>query len=163
MKYETALTTPYPSTLTDQPNYSDARCLVESYGGRTSETTAVLTYIYQHYILADDYPDIADLMLDVAITEMHHHELLGEAIVHNGGDPVIGGLKGFWNGSYVNYAKNVKTILIKNIAAEKAAIRDYLLDIKCVKSTELKQLIQRIILDEELHIALFEEALASLC
>ena len=156
-----ALSLPYPE-LTGYLSPKEVRCLVDDYGGRKSETTAVMQYVYQHYILDTEYPEIGDALMGIAITEMHHHELLGEAIVMAGGDPIISGSTCFWSGSNVNYIKNPVAILRANIEAERQAIAKYRRTIECVSNPSLKDLISRIIMDEELHISIFQDLLGTL-
>ena len=156
-----ALSLPY-TELTGYLSPKEVRCLVDDYGGRKSETTAVMQYVYQHYILDTEYPEIGDALMGIAITEMHHHELLGEAIVMAGGDPIIAGSTCFWSGSNVNYVKNPVAILRANIEAERQAIAKYRRTIECVSNPSLKDLISRIIMDEELHISIFQDLLSAL-
>ena len=88
-------------------------------------------------------------------------ELLGEAIVALGGYPIIGG-RTYWNGSYVNYTLDTKKFLRQNILAEENAILNYERTILNLSQDSLKQLLERIILDEELHIKLFKELLQTI-
>ena len=56
--------------------------------GRARELTAVLTYMAQHYELAnDDYGKLAKVLKDTGITEMKHAEALAERILFLGGVP----------------------------------------------------------------------------
>ncbi|MGN0771495.1 MAG: ferritin-like domain-containing protein [Christensenellales bacterium] len=156
-----SLSLPYPE-ITGYLSPKEVRCLVDDYGGRKSETTAIMQYIYQHYVLDADYPQIGDALLGIAVTEMHHHELLGEAITLAGGDPIIAGSTCFWSGSNVNYIKNPVAALRANIEAERQAIAKYRRTISCVSNASLKDLISRIIMDEELHVSIFEDLLQTL-
>lgn len=150
----------YPEVEVECESLSDARCLMEDYGGAEGELTAVTTYIYQDYVLGgmgDKYDELAETLMRIAITEMHHHHLLGEAIVKLGGTPVMGGRCKFWNGSMVNYCKDPISMLTNNIKAEKIAIANYKKTMRCVENYSIRELIERIIMDEELHILAFEE------
>ncbi|MEG1535682.1 MAG: ferritin family protein [Clostridia bacterium] len=142
-----------------QPNHRDLKCLLDNYAGKVSETTAIFQYIYQYYILQDDYKELAELLKGIAVVEMTHHEWLGEAIVNSGGDPIIGGNYAFWSGSSLNYTKNPINILRVNIDGERQAIANYKRAIVCLQNKSLKDLIARIIVDEELHVQLLQGAL----
>lgn len=144
--------TPYPDTKIGIHSMHEVRLLMPVYGGRESETTAVMNYIYQSYVLGDKYPEIADCLLHIGITEMEHHEMLGRAISMLGGTPYIGGNYSYWQGSYANYSKDVKTILQNDIADEKIAIRDYKEVISATKLAEIVTMVERIIEDELVHI-----------
>lgn len=149
----------YPEVEIDSVCLSDCRCLMEDFGGAEGELTAVTTYIYQDYVLSVDerYSELSDVLMRIAITEMHHHHLLGETIAKLGGTPVMGGRCKFWNGSMVNYCKDPITMLNDNIRAEKKAIENYKKTMRCVENYSIRELIERIIMDEELHILAFEE------
>lgn len=152
---------PYPEINVNMPDFRDVRCLINDYAGFCSETTAIFSYIYQSFVLADSYPDIAKALEGIAIVEMHHLSMLGHTIERLHGDPKFSGLNGFWNGAYVNYNKNVKAILQKDIKDEQLAIADYRRTIKCLTNNSIKELIERIIQDEELHIKILQELLDS--
>lgn len=150
----------YPEVEVECESLSDARLLMEDYSGCEGELTAISTYIYQDYVLSGKgphYDDLSETLMRISIAEMTHHHLLGEAIVKLGGTPVMGGRCKFWNGSMVNYCKDPISMLNNNIKAEKIAIANYKKTIRCVENYSLRELIERIIMDEELHILAFEE------
>ena len=99
---------PYPEVNVTK-DLSEARLILPNYAGRDSETTAILTYAYQSYMTAD----LKKILEEIAIVEMTHHEMLGEAIVKLGGYPIIGS-GCFWNGSFINYTSNPKVYLKNN-------------------------------------------------
>lgn len=153
---------PYPELTVYENNPHDVFALMPDYGGRESETTAIMQYSYQHYILKEHYPEVAYNLENIAISEMRHHELLANAIVQSGGDPIIAGNHCFWSGSSVNYVCDVCDILKANIAAEKGAIVNYKRTITKLCNKSIIALIRRIIEDEELHIRLFTQMLDEL-
>ncbi len=153
---------PYPDTIIKTQSIYEIRLLMPVYGGRESETTAIFNYIFQSYVLKDKYPHIADCLLHIGITEMEHHEMLGRTIAMLGGTPYIGGNHSYWQGSYANYAKELKTILQNDIAEEKQAIRDYKDIIHTSKMPEIVMMIERIIEDEKVHIQTLKALLDSL-
>ena len=144
---------PYPEVNVAK-DLSEARLILPNYAGRDSETTAILTYVYQSYMTAD----LKKILEEISIVEMTHHEMLGEAIVKLGGYPIIGS-GCFWNGSFINYTSNPKVYLKNNIDGEKLAIKNYEKTILALNQRDLKLLLERIILDEEVHIKIFEELL----
>lgn len=143
---------PYPDTKITTQSMYEIRLLMPVYGGRESETTAIMTYAYQSYVLKEKYPEIADCLLHIGITEMEHHEMLGLAITMLGGTPYIGGNHSYWQGSYANYSKDLKIILQNDIADEKKAVRDYKEVISTTKMPEIVTMVERIIEDELVHI-----------
>lgn len=148
----------YPKLVVER-NLADSRLLMPSYGGNASEITAIMTYSFQHFICP--VKEIAETMLGISAVEMKHMELLGEAITELGGYPIIGG-RTYWNGSYVNYTLDTKKFLRQNILAEETAILGYERTILNLNQDSLKQLLERIIIDEEIHIKIFKELLQTI-
>lgn len=151
---------PYPEPIIPYKNPNEAKKLMNDYGGRDSETTAILQYMYQSYILEDSYPEISKKIEEIAIIEMHHHEMLGTTIARLGGYPVIGGRNSFWNGSYVNYINDPVKLIEADIQGEELAIVNYEKTILLLQNESIKQMIERIILDEEQHIKVFNAILS---
>lgn len=160
MRFKSEL--PYPDVTVERKNPLEAKKLMNDYGGRESETTAIMSYVYQSYVLKDAYPEIAEALEQIGITEMLHHELLGRTIFNLGGFPVIGGRNNYWNGSFVGYSTDVKRILEWDIAGEEQAIFNYKRTIQQLTDNAVIALIERIILDEELHVDTLKALLASL-
>ncbi len=151
----------YPEPLIPYPNPLEAKKLMNDYGGRDSETTAVMQYTYQSYILHKEFPAYADKLEQIGIVEMGHHELLGLSIAALGSFPVIGGRNAFWNGSFVNYITDLVKLLEADIQGEELAILNYEKTILSLQSESLKQVIERIILDEKQHIVCLKAMLIS--
>ena len=148
----------YPEIEVEQ-NVAESKLLMPVYSGSASELTAVLTYSFQRYV-SPKYPEITTALKGIAITEMHHHELLGETIYALGGYPVRGA-RTYWNGSLVNYTLDPRKYLRQNIVAEETAILNYERTILNLTTDSVKMLLERIILDEEVHIKIFKELLKS--
>lgn len=157
MDYQVRENAPYPDVKMPYKSIYEVRLIMPAYGGQSSETTAVMTYIYQNYILFENYAEIGKVIKGIAITEMRHHEMLGKAIKEFGGNPIIAGNYKYWQGGFVNYATDIKMILDRNIIMEKKAIAEYREIIKLSKCDELKKVITRIIADEEVHILTFDK------
>lgn len=99
-------------------------------------------------------------MKEVAIVEMHHHEMLGKAIYALGGYPVMGA-RTWWNGSFANYTLDPRKYLLENIRGEKNAIVNYERTILNLTDESVKTLLARIIIDEEIHIKVFKDLLSN--
>jgi len=145
----------YPEIVINAPNPAEAAVLQSDYAGKGSETTAIMTYIYQNYITRLYNEDVADVLERIAITEMHHHDILGTTIARLGGNPVIGADNCWWTGANVNYAVNLKEMLLDNIKAEQAAIQNYRRTIAKLTNQSIIETVECIIADEEVHIATF--------
>lgn len=151
----------YPEPVIPYSNPVEAKKLMNDYGGRDSETTAVLQYAYQSYVLKRDFPDYSKKLEEIAVCEMRHHEILGSAIAAYGSFPVVGGRAAFWNGSYVNYATDLVKLLESDVQGELCAIENYKKTILSIQNDTLKSTICRIIEDEELHVAVLRAMLVA--
>ncbi|MCM8711681.1 manganese catalase family protein [Clostridium sp. SYSU_GA19001] len=150
---------PYPEPKIEIQNVQYANLLLEDYAGAVSEFTAINLYVYQHIVSEGNYDDYAELIGGVSMAEMKHLELLGETIKLLGVKPIYinsacppGEL---WSPIYVNFTTHIKEMLREDIQAESKAIETYKYHISIIGDKYIKQLLERIILDEELHLKLF--------
>lgn len=156
-------TDPYPELVSVIPNRRDVRQLKNLASGRRSELTAVLTYLYQYFILYDDYPEIARALEQIAIVEMKHYKYLSRAIVAFGGNPnLTDGQGNVWTGRNISTVKDVRKILQLNIKYEELAIREYIRAAESTSNISLRNLYLRIAKDEALHLAVLRTLLDSL-
>lgn len=152
---------PYPEPIIEMQNTQYANILLKDYAGAVSEFTAVSLYVYQHFVSEGRYKDYAELIGGIAVVEMKHLELLGEHIKLEGIKPMFidnvcppGRL---WSAMYVNYSIFIREMLMEDIQSEKKAIENYRYHITLIQDKYIKKLLERIILDEELHIKLFTQ------
>ena len=105
-------------------------------------------------------------MREIAVVEMHHLDLLSQVISLLGGDPTFSAVRNnrciVWNGSMVNYCKNLPQMIRYNIRAEQEAIANYRRHIAFIKDRQIQALLERIIEDEEIHLAIFRQMLERL-
>lgn len=160
-KYSAKL--PYPEPRVERQNLEYANILLKDYAGKVSEFTAVSLYSYQHFVSEGKYKDYAELIGGVAVVEMKHLELLGETIKLEGIKPMYinsacpPGRP--WNAMYVNYATFIKEMLMEDIKSEEKAIENYKYHMSLIKDKYIRKMIERIIMDEELHVKLFTKEL----
>ena len=154
---------PYPQVEVDCQSACDVRCIMDLYAGADSELTAIIQYMYQSYIIGEVNEDFHHMLEHIAMAEMKHMELLGECIVALGGTPVTGGNRQFWNGSMVNYSKDPVALLDSDIKLEEKAICAYKRAVRCVDNYSIKELLERIIIDEKLHLETFKAMKMQVC
>lgn len=156
-----AVNLPYPQPKIEMPNSEYVNLLLKDYAGRVSEFTAIGLYIYQKFIGKSEYSDYSKLVGGISITEMKHLELLAETIKLEGIKPVYidnAHPKGnLWTPMYINYSTNIKAMIKEDIIHEQKAIENYKYHITIIQDKYIVKLLERIILDEELHIRLFTE------
>ncbi len=152
---QTKIDEPYPEVKDLKGNSNDIRLLAKAYSSCGSETTAVLQYAFQHYMLPGE---IGDIIGKISLTEMIHHELLGKAIVAMGGVPYLtNGFGGDYTTKCVYEGRDIKDMLTQNIKDEKAAVEYYESIKDKLSNSRLTKLIERIMADELVHIDVFNK------
>lgn len=154
---------PYPEIKVKEKNIYYAALLQDDYAGKVSEFGAISQYLYHHFWFVHKYPELAELLEEIALAEMHHMEMLAEAIILLGGDPRIGGTYStacnYWCGNLVYYGCNVVDRLESDIKSEIDAIDQYNYHADLIDDPHIKKLIKRIVQDEEEHLKAFKKAL----
>ncbi len=155
---------PYPEIEVICPNEAYACIIMEDYAGAASELTAITQYLY-HHLTSDEEQDVADMLLGIAEVEMSHLEMLGEAIVKLGADPqfVEGCPNKQWSGVNVGYGNSLCQRLHLDLAGEYGAIEQYRQHVLEICDPHIKELLERIILDEQVHVDCFKQAIARHC
>lgn len=157
---------PYPEVKVSKKNREYAKLLMEDYAGISSEESAIHLYLYQNLILKDDDWELRDALMEISKVEMYHLYILGTVIMELGEKPIFGESKDElilpWNSSYVDYTTNIKRMLLVDIEREEAAIKNYREHIRCIDDENIKEILRRIIEDEELHLDIFHYFLGKL-
>lgn len=151
---------PYPD-VEAVANEKTAAILQSDYAGMESELTAINQYIFQHIVLESRQKIISVALREIAIVEMKHLDLLGTAIGKLGAKPAYISNNRYWNAGNVKYLTGPKEILNINIQGELNAIENYKRHIGMIGQESVKKLLERIILDEELHVKVFRDLLSN--
>lgn len=152
---------PYPPVQVKEKNPAYANLLSIDYCGAVSEMTAITQYINNENRLACERCPVARTILGIAIAEMIHLQKLAELIFLLGGsiDFVAkhqDGRKRMWSPEYLSIPENMERMLMADIEAEKATIRQYRMHMKMINDAFINAVLARIIKDEEYHIMLFQ-------
>lgn len=156
---------PYPKIEVKEKNIFYANLLLQDYCGVISEATAIYQYIYQRINQFQSNVEFSQALLKIAIVEMRHLQLLGEAITLLGLKPEYKFMDSCnnlvnWDSSFINYNTDIVTMLKNNIRLEENTIADYRYHIYMIDDPYIKRLLYRIIEDEEIHITCFQTLLA---
>ena len=155
---------PYPSLDGIEENRRSAAVISGLYAGRHGELNAVLQYVYQSfYFFKNGEEETAGLLIGIALAEMEHLEILGKLLLVLGRSPEYSAWNGFFNEYYsarnVVYATESFKMLLDDISAEMLAVKDYREAAKTVGEGKVADVLNRIRLDEELHIRKLEEVI----
>ncbi len=158
---------PYPSLDNLQNDLNAARIIAPAYSGiYISECNAVFQYTYHHLYFDElSMADFAYSLESISITEMIHFEILGKMLLKLGVDPIFSinpPGRNFYNTSQIAYSKVPIKMIMDDISAEMAAINDYQLMIKRLKNEQVSAVLQRIVMDEMLHLEEFKRLMNKL-
>lgn len=154
---------PYPPIVVTKPNKHYAEIIQVNFAGSVSEFSAIAQYINHYFRTEDQYPEIAKALEYISIVEMHHLEILGKLIVKLGGNPGYWinkkDKKLDWSSHFINYGLTVTEMINYDINDEKLAIKQYISTQKKIADSNIISIIDRIILDEEVHIQVLTQLL----
>lgn len=157
MKNLYRLETPYPVLSEKSPNRFYVSLLLNLYASSASEMTAVLQYAYQSHYFKTYSEELEKVITGISIVEMQHINLLQNAIMAFGGQPKYISPRGiYYSARSVDYASDFAPMLLSDISSEKAAVKAYKDAAELVSDNELKELLLRIMEDEELHCKILE-------
>lgn len=156
---------PYPPIEVERENVEYAKILLEDYAGSDGEDTAIHRYFYQSLVVEE----VSIMLENISKVEMHHLEILGELIWKLGYTPAFYTIDSNigcvipWTSKYIDYSCDLKTILLENISKEIQAIKRYEKHIMEIDDCHIKEVLKRIIEDEEIHIECLQKAYHDYC
>ena len=158
---------PYPKLDQLQPDLCAAEIIAPAYASMSSELGAILQYLYHHFQYTErGMEKYATAMEDIAISEMTHFDLLGTALIRLGVDPVFTARPprryDYFNTSRIAYSTYPQKMLLDDIQGERMAIAQYEDMICHLRNEEVAALIQRIVMDERLHVQILSGLLEEL-
>lgn len=152
----------YPEIKVMEKDLPFAYKLLDAYAGNVSEFSAVGQYSFQSIYLSE-YKDLSKILKNISIVEMKHIEILGELIKELGLIPyyvIYKNQKAIpWNSDYINFTTNYRDMLVSNINKENESINNYNKLISETNDQNIKNILNRIILDEKRHIEVLTKLL----
>lgn len=152
---------PYPDVKTTTPDSETVQVIKKVRTGAGGELSAIAMYLYQNNRVTND-DAIANAMLQIALVEMMHLDMLGDAIQAIGGKPTFDDGKHYWSAEDVNYADDIIGMVKADIRAEGGAIAGYEWGISRARNEDVRALFRRIIADERQHLRFFKDLLIEL-
>lgn len=154
---------PYPEVKVENKNKHYAALLSNDFAGAVSEMTAVTQYV-NHSLKTEPLDnEVYEALKCIAMVEMHHLEMVGELILKLGGEPYYGRVKKdkfqCWTPRFIVYGKDIRGMLKADIQGEVDAIAQYKRHIDEINDKHIKNLLERIVKDEEYHIEILDRLL----
>ena len=146
---------PFPSTDDLTTDVKSGKIISFAFASAKSELTAILQYIYHSFHMANYNSTDADTLVSIALAEMHHLDILGEAMLKLGVNPIYVQYPNsncYYETSCVSQSVTPQKMLMDDIQGEMTAIAEYKKMLFVLKNEMVAAIIQRIIIDEELHL-----------
>ena len=157
------LNLPYPPVQPESCNTEYAYAMLSNVGSDNSEMSAVCLYFYNSTLLSQEFSNFAGLFHQISIVEMHHLNIFASFAFQMGMDPRLWSVKNrhmsYWTPSYNRYPRKIRMVIENSIRGELAAIDKYTRQAKSIKDANIVENLNRIILDEQHHIKLFQTML----
>lgn len=154
---------PYPPLCVERPNPGYASEMLTNIGSCSSEMSAVSLYIYNSTILTDRNREFAQIFHKISMVEMRHLDTFCHLSHMLGADPRLWTCSGkrpcYWSPACNRYPTQLDTLLKNAIQAEQDTILKYRRQAEQIQDAYVVDILQRIILDEQLHVQIFREML----
>ncbi|MEG0275826.1 MAG: ferritin family protein [Coprobacillus sp.] len=154
---------PYPSVDSLDINVDYGHIILPNLGGLISEMNAVSLYSYNHIVMEQIWPKLAEAMQEISLVEMKHLNIFSKMCYRLGVDPRLWDCQNdfleYWSPGYNVYPRQIPTLLENAITQEKKTILMYEQQISKIDEPIIQDILKRIILDEQLHVQIFEHFL----
>lgn len=151
---------PYPPVRINGPNPIYAGEMLSNMAEVVSEMSDVSRYFYISVVTQHSHKSISTCFHHISIVEMYHLNIFAELALLLGADPRLWsgrGIKRWWSPSFIGYPRELRGLIEESIRAEATAIRKYSRQANTIQDPNIVAILNRIILDEERHIQIFEE------
>lgn len=161
-----AASSPYPEVRVEGKNRRYGQAMLSNVGGGVSEMGAVARYLYGSFT-QEGRPEVAESLSRLSVVEMHHLTIFAELSRQLGEDPRLwspwrGGRR-YWSPEYISYPRRLEQLLRYAIDEERAAIQKYRQQALWIRDENVVANLERIIEDEEIHVAILVCLLKSYC
>lgn len=152
---------PYPPVKVCGQNRMYASAMLTNMASCNSELSAVTLYFYNSLVTRGAWKRASDCFHGISIVEMHHLDIFGQLALLLGADPRYcsrcHNRMMYWNAGCNKYTMDLSSLINNAIAGENKAIEQYFQQIRWIQDPCIVELLKRIIMDEERHIAIFHQ------
>lgn len=157
---------PYPNVCVEERNRMYAKAMLDNIGGANSEISAVSLYFYNN-LVTGCHEDLSYIFHKISIVEMHHLEIFGKLALELGENPRLWTTKGrrmvYWTPGYNHYPVQLEALLHNSLKGERAAVEKYEQQACSIKDMNIVECLNRIIVDEKIHIQILESLIQEYC
>ncbi len=156
---------PFPSTDNLQRDVKSGKIISFAFATQQGELSAILQYVYHSLHLAPLNKQHAETLVAIALSEMHHLHVLGETMLALGVNPryvQYPESNCYYNTGCVSQSTTPQKMLMDDIQGELNAIAEYKKMLFVLNNENVAAIIQRIIIDEQLHLETLKNMLAEI-
>lgn len=158
-KYSYNIPYPFYDYIVHNSQYADI--LLSLIGGLNSKMSSISLYFYNSIIINDI--NIKEAMESICRNEIFHLKILSDIVYQLGADPRLWESKDdcleYWSPSYNIYSLDIKNILKYAIDKEQYFIDYYTKQLKIINDPILCKVLKRLLLDDQLHLEIFNKLL----
>ena len=151
----------YPPVKVCEKNPRYAMAMLSNIGACNSEMSAVSLYFYNSLIANGKYEEIGKTFHKISMVEMHHMNIYGQLAQKLGADPRLWSVERrrftYWSPGCNRYPRRIDMMLKHAYEGEKLAIATYKSQAEWIQDEYVVANLERIILDERLHIEIIEQ------
>lgn len=159
LKLPTADPSPYPPIQVREQSRDTVQAMLQNIGSCHSEMTTIGSYVYCGTVLEECCPKAAEYFRAIAKVEMRHLSVFSKLALLSGGDPRLWSLQNgrtaYWDPSCVPYTRDLPLLLRQAAQEESRTIEEYRRQAASLSDPCVQAVLNRVILDEELHVVIF--------
>jgi bacterioferritin len=157
---------PWPPIVVASKNERYAAAMLSNIGACNSEMSAISLYVYNSIITKSYFFEIAECFHKISVVEMRHLNAFGELCVLLGADPRLwsnqNGRMNYWSPGCNRYPTRIGELVTNALNGELEAIQKYQAQAQWIDDCKIQAILNRIIADEQCHVAIFRLILAEL-
>lgn len=156
---------PYPTLDTIDTDVRSGQILSFAYATNNGEVTATLQYSFQHFVLDTYDKKIAYTLQQIALAEMTHVEILAKTMLRLGVTPTFTqypNSRRYYDTSCVSQTTTLSKMLMDDLKSELNAIVEYKKIVAALQNDQVAAIVERIILDEQLHVETIKQLMSQL-
>lgn len=157
---------PYPPLLVERQNLNYAKEMLSNIGSCDSEMTAISSYLYNSTVLSESQQEYAQIFQKISMVEMRHLNMFSRLSFLLGADPRLWSENGrrtcYWSPACIQYSQRADVLLKNALLAEQSAVMKYRRQAEWICDAYVSDVLNRIVLDELIHVQIFQEMLSEL-
>lgn len=158
---------PYPPIRIQEKNLMYANAMLANMASANSELSTITAYVYNSMVTEPHFKKCSQYFHGISIVEMRHLHIFGQLAMELGASPRFWSRYRnrmvYWNAGCNTYSLKLNELIKNAIRGENAAIDQYYQQTRWIKDPCIVEILKRIIMDEEKHVALLNQLYGEFC